>query len=153
MRIMMIVVALSMSFGLAGQALAAGEPVSIVKQSQKLTGEMGKAFGPVKPILKGENPMVMDAVASAMTWHRNAKKLVANFPAGTGRDMVPETRAKPEVWSKRAEFQAAADKLTAESKNLIAAAKTNNINAFRVQFKKFGQGAPDSQLTGLVVAA
>ena len=120
-------------------SLAAQDGAALVEQRQKEMGQMGKAFGAVKPILKGENPNVTDAVASAEIWHTNAKKIVANFPAGTGRDAVSDTRAKPEIWSKRSEFEAAAEKLVAESEKLIAAAMTNDIDAFRAQFKPFGQ--------------
>lgn len=81
----------------------------------------------------------MDAMASAVTWHRNAQKIVANFPAGTGRGDVEGSRAKPEIWSKRAEFEAAAAKLAATAEKLITAIKTNDINVFRTEFKEFGQ--------------
>ena len=80
-----------------------------------------------------------DAVASAETISTNAKKIVANFPPGTGRDAVPDTRAKPEIWSRRAEFEAAAAKLVEESDKLLAAAKSNDAAALRAQFGPFGQ--------------
>ena len=118
---------------------AAQDGAALVKQRQTEMGQMGKAFRAVKPILKGENANVMDAMPSAVTWHTNALKIVANFPPGTGRDAVPDSRAKPEVWSKRSEFEAAAEKLAAEAEKLIAVTKTNEINAFRAQFKLFGQ--------------
>ena len=89
------------------------------------------------PIIKGENANVADAVASAQTVNTNAKKILANFPAGSGRDAVPETRAKPEIWSKRADFEAANTKLIDESGRLVEAAKTNDIDVFRTQFKVF----------------
>ena len=119
--------------------LAALDGAALVKQRQTEMGQMGKAFGAVKPILKGENTNVMDAMASTETWHTNAKRIVANFAPGTGRDAVPDTRAKPEVWSKRSEFEAAAAKLVAEAEKLVAATKANDIDAFREQFKEFGQ--------------
>lgn len=119
--------------------LAAQDGAALVKQRQTEMKQMGKAFGAVKPILKGENTNVMDAMPSAVTWHTNALKIVANFPPGTGRDAVPDSRAKPEVWSKRSEFEAAAKKMVAEAEKLVAATKTNDINAFRTQFKEFGQ--------------
>jgi cytochrome c556 len=119
--------------------LAAQDGAALVKQRQTEMGQMGKAFRAVKPILKGENANVMDAMASAVTWHTNAQKVVANFAPGTGRDAVPETRAKPEVWSKRSEFEAAAAKLVVESEKLVAATKTGDIDAFRAQFKEFAQ--------------
>lgn len=118
---------------------AFAQNVALVKERQELMGQMGKAFGSVKPILKGENPNVIDAVTSAETWHTNAKKILASFPVGTDRDSVEGSRAKPEIWTKRAEFDAAANTLVAESAKLIEAAKSNDINAFRAQFKPFVQ--------------
>ncbi len=119
--------------------LAALEGAALVKERQAEMGQMGKAFPAAIPILKGENTNVMDAMPSAMTWQTNAKKIVANFPSGTGRDAVPDSRAKPEVWSKRSEFEAAAAKLATEAEKLVAATKTNDIDIFRTQFKEFGQ--------------
>lgn len=119
--------------------LAALEGAALVKQRQTEMRQMGKAFKAVMPILKGENTNVMDAMPSVVTWHTNAKKIAANFPAGTGRDAVPDSRAKPEIWSKRSEFEAAAAQLAATAEKLIAATKTNDISVFRAEFKEFGQ--------------
>ncbi len=119
--------------------LAALEGAALVKERQTEMKQMGKAFKVAIPILKGENPNVMDAMPSVETWHTNAKKIAANFPPGTGRDDVEGSRAKPEIWSKRSEFEAAAAQLAATAKKLIAAAETNDINIFRTEFKEFGQ--------------
>lgn len=129
--------AASMIVVVAEDAVAQNE--ALVKERQELMGQMGKAFGPVKPILKGENPNVTDAVASATTWHTNAMKILASFPAGTDRDSVAGSRAKPEIWAKWAEFEAAANKLVEESAKLVEAAKSNDINLFQAQFKPFVQ--------------
>jgi cytochrome c556 len=112
--------------------------LELVKQRKKEMGQMGKAFGPLVKIVKGENENYDDALASAEIMNANAKKIVANFPAGSGRDAVPESRAKPDIWTKRAEFDAAAAKLVAESEKLIDAAKLKDPQAFRVQFKAYG---------------
>ncbi len=69
--------------------LAALAGAALVKERQTEMKQMGKAFKAVIPILKGENTNVIDAMPSAETWHRNAKKIAANFPPGTGREAVP----------------------------------------------------------------
>jgi len=130
------VLAAGMAIAAAGD-LTAQTPEEVVKARQEAMGQMGKTFGVIVPIVKGENPNVTDAVPAATAVNDIAKKLKAVFPAGTGRDAVAKTRAKPEVWSKRAEFDAAADKLVAESAKLIDAAKTGNIDTFRAQFKVY----------------
>jgi cytochrome c556 len=122
---------------MAGDLASQTQGTALVEQRRDEMKQMGRAFKVFMPIIKGENANVADAVASAETVNANAKKLLANFPAGTGRDAVPETRAKPEVWSKRAEFEAANMKLVEESGLLVEAAKTNDIEVFRTQFKAF----------------
>ena len=98
---------------------------------------MSKAFGPLVQIVKGENENYDAAVASAEIMNANAKKIIANFPAGTGRDAVSESRAKPDIWTKRTDFEAAAAKLVEESDKLIAAAKSKDLQTFRTQFKSY----------------
>jgi cytochrome c556 len=110
----------------------------LVKQRKKEMGQMSKAFGPLIQIVKGENENYDAALASAEIMNVNAKKIIANFPLGTGRDAVPDSRAKPEVWTKRAEFQAAAAKMVLESDKLIDAAKSKDLGIFRTQFKAYG---------------
>ncbi len=110
----------------------------LVKQRKKEMGQMSKAFGPLIQIVKGENENFDAAVASAEIMNANAKKIVANFPAGSGRDAVPDSRAKQDIWDKRSEFEAAAAKLVEDSAKLIDAAKSKDLNSFRTQFKAYG---------------
>lgn len=123
----------------AGELAAQADKAALVKARQELMSQMGRAFGPLGRVIRGESQDIADAVASAEVMSANAKKIVASFPAGTGRDAVPETRAKPEIWSRRAEFEAAATKLAEESDKLLAAAKSNDVAALRAQFGPFGQ--------------
>jgi len=120
---------------LLGEADAQTAMAELVKQRKELMGQMGKAFGPLVQILKHQSDDYDAAVASAEIMNRNAKQLVAHFPAGSGRDAVPDSRAKPEVWSNRAEFEAAAAKLIDESVKLIDAAKSKDYEIFQAQFK------------------
>ena len=131
------ILATAMAVAMSGN-LAAQDRAALVKERIDIMRQMGKAFRPVMPIVKGESSKVEDALSSAMTWNRLASNLLAKFPAGTGRDAVPESRAKPEVWSNRAEFEAAAKRFMDESGKLVAAAKANDVEAFRAQFKAFG---------------
>ena len=110
----------------------------LVKQRKKEMEQISKAFGPLIEIFKGENENFDAAMASAEIMNANAMRIVANFPAGSGRDAVAESRAKPEIWTKRAEFEAAAAKLVEESEKLIDAAKSKNLQTFRTQFKAYG---------------
>ena len=59
------------------------------------------------------------------------KKFATMFPAGSGREGAPETRAKPEVWTKRAEFDAAVADMVKETAALGDAAKAGNADAVK----------------------
>ena len=129
---------LTISLGVTGNiAFADMKTDELVKQRQDLMKRMGGTFKVIVPILKGKNANVGDAIPAAMTVLEAAKGIVAAFPPGSGREMSDKTRAKPEVWSKRAEFEAAANKLAQESAKLVDAAKTKDVNKFRAQFKPY----------------
>lgn len=136
-QVLAAVFAAGMIAAIAGDVVAGAKDEALVKQRQGLMGQMGKAFGPVIPILKGENPNLADAIPSTITWQTKAKQILASFPAGTDRDSVAGSRAKPEIWTDWATFEAAANKLAEESGKLVEAAKSNDIAAFRAQFKPF----------------
>ncbi len=130
-------IAASVTAFAASQLAAQADKTALVKDRQETMFRMAQAFGPLGRVIRGESQNVADAVASAEVFSANSKKIVAIFPAGTGRDAVPETRAKPEVWSRRAEFEAAATKLVEESDKLLATAKSNDVAAIRGQFGPF----------------
>lgn len=131
------VVALSTGSVLVGDADAQTSMAELVKQRKDLMERMAKAYGPLIRILKRQSDDYGAAVASAEIMNRNAKQIVSYFPAGSGRDAVPDSRAKPEVWSKRVEFEAAAEKLIAESAKLIDATKSQDYETFQAQFKAY----------------
>ena len=110
----------------------------LVKKRQDAMKQMGEAFRPLVQIAKQQSTDYDAAIASAEIMNQNAQKIIANFPPGSGRDVVPDSRAKPEVWSKRAEFEAAAEKLVDESVKLIDAAKSKDYETFLAQFKAYG---------------
>ncbi|MSP68506.1 MAG: cytochrome c [Alphaproteobacteria bacterium] len=110
----------------------------VLKQRQDLMGATNKNWGPIGKVMRGEEPNVASAAEAAMAISAQAKGISALFPAGTGLDAKPDsTRAKPEIWAQRAEFDAAANKLVEEAAKLSDVAKTNNLDAFKTQFAAF----------------
>ena len=124
----------------AGDQLGAQtNSAQIVKDRIAFMKSFGKHFGPIIAVIKGKTTDLRAATAAAEKLNGQAKKLVALFPAGTGRDAVPETRSKPEVWSQRAEFEAAADRMIVETGKLAAAGNANDLAAFKAQFRPFAK--------------
>ena len=122
----------------AGQ-LAAQDGADLVKQRQDQMKEMGKSFGPLVAVVRGESSDFAAAAAGAQTMNTNAAKIIENHPEGSGREAVSETRAKPAVWSERAEFEAAARALVDESAKMVEVAQTEDPDAFGTQFQALGK--------------
>lgn len=120
-------------------ALAHGDAKvdAIIKQRQDAMKKMGGTFKTVMPIIKGDSNDLSQAVTAAMTVNTVAKEIPSLFPKGTGREASDDTRAKPDVWSKRAEFEEAAEKLADESAKLAKAAEMNDLDGFKAQFKAY----------------
>ena len=67
------------------------------------------------------------------------KKFATLFPPGSGREAVPTTRAKPEIWSQRAEFDKATNDLIATTTAIGEAAKSGNVEAVKAQWPKVAE--------------
>lgn len=87
---------------------------------------------------KGEGDLQAIAVKATQA-NEQWKKFGTLFPAGSGREAVPETRAKPEIWSQRAEFDAAINEMVKETAALGEAAKANNLDGVKAAWPKVAQ--------------
>jgi cytochrome c556 len=84
-----------------GAAFAQG---SVIKQRQDIMESNGKAVGLVSKMAKGETPYDAKAAADAMkSIHGNAVKFTTLFPEGTEKG--EDTRAKPEIWKNKKDFE------------------------------------------------
>ena len=101
------------------------KPEDAVKYRQSAFTVMANHFGRIGAMANGRVPF--DAAAA----QANADIVVAmsKLPYtafGDGTDKVGNTRALPEVWSKRADFDAGAKKMQDEVLKVQAAAKSGN---------------------------
>lgn len=83
-------------------------PAQIVKERQDAMEKNWTGyFRDIALTVRTDTPdLTLIATKSAQA-AEHLKKLALLFPPGTGRDVVPSTRAKPEIWTKRADFEAA----------------------------------------------
>jgi cytochrome c556 len=114
------------------------KPEDAVKYRQGAFQVMGSHFGRLGAMANGKVPF--DAAAA----QANADLIVtmSRLPYvafAEGTDKVVNTRAKPEIWSKRADFDAAAKKTQEELVKLQAAAKTGNIDEIKAAFGAAGK--------------
>ncbi|HZZ93872.1 MAG TPA: cytochrome c [Usitatibacter sp.] len=81
-----------------------------------------------KPFNPEEAQRYADIIAMVSTIPRE------NFGEGTDKD----TKAKPEIWTKRAEFDRKMDKMVAEAGKLPAAARSGDMGSFKKQVSDVG---------------
>jgi cytochrome c556 len=117
-------------------AQAQRQPAEYVADRQALMKEHGDVWKNIQDGAKANN---LPAVATgADRLAQNAKKIPALFPAGS---MTDKSKAKPEIWQKWPEFEAAAKKLETESVKLRDTARTGNAQATNEVIKDFGRNA------------
>lgn len=120
--------------------LSAQDKLSVaVEERQQLMRSMGKAFGPIIPVIKGESEDLEAAALAARSLNSAIAKSVKLFLPGTAKSEVHGSRAKPEIWELNAEFHSAAEKLIEVSEVLAIAGDSGDIDAFRAAFEPMAQ--------------
>ena len=127
--------------GLATALPAAAQfqkPEDAIKYRQSALSVMGAHFGRIGAMVNGRIPF--DAAAAAA----NAEIVVVMsklpfvaFIDGTQTGL--NTRAKPEIWTERDKFNAAAAKMQEEVVKLNTAAKSGNLDQLKAAFGPVGQ--------------
>jgi len=117
-------------------ALAQTTPAQIVKERQEgMEHNWTEYFRDISGTMKTASPDLALIATKAAGASENLKKLEQLFPPGTGRDVAPKTRAKPEVWTNRAEFDAAFKNLIDATNTLADAAKKGDVEKVKVQWQ------------------
>jgi cytochrome c556 len=85
--------------------------------------------------LKTDKPDLALVAAKSAQAIEALNRLAALFPPGTGRDVVPATRAKPEVWTQRAAFEAGLKAMVDTTRALGDAAKSGDVEKVKAQWQ------------------
>jgi cytochrome c556 len=120
------VIAASALTGASAYAQASPE---LIAARQAVMRSFNAQMGVINAVGRGEIANAKLAEPLAMAINGLSKQLPALFPAGTGVEAGVRTRAKAEIWSKRADFVAAAAKLDEETTKLVAAIAGGNAQA------------------------
>ena len=91
--------------------------------------EFGDATKAINRELKGSSPSAETIQRHAAYLHAQAQRLPGWFPAGSGPDAHPRTRAKAEVWSDPEGFARASQAFLAATQRFDAAARSGNVAA------------------------
>jgi cytochrome c556 len=108
----------------------------IVADRQRLMKLHGQVWADIQAKAKANN--IEGIEVSAETLAINSQYIPALFPEGS---LTEKSKAKPEVWQKFPEFEAAAAKMGTEAVKLRDAAKAKNAQLTQDIVKDFGRNA------------
>ena len=117
-------------------SFAQTSPAQIVKERQDgMKKNWSGYYRDISRTLKTEKPDLALIATNAAGASQHLSELEKLFPPGTGRDAVPKTRAKPDVWTKRAEFEAAFKTLIDATNAMGDAAKKGDLEKVKVEWQ------------------
>jgi len=132
-----IVPFLALAFlGCAGQqAFAQTAPADIVKARQDAMESLWRdSYKAVAATVRTDKPDLTLVATNSAKATATLQKLATLFPPGTGRDAVPGTRAKPEIWSDRKEFEGNLATLINASKALTDDANAGSVEKVKADW-------------------
>jgi cytochrome c556 len=108
--------------------------------SSRIAGlrELGTQFKNVNDELKSGTPNMMILQISARQIRDVAKTQYSWFPAGSGPEAGVKTKAKPEIWTKAADFKAAQDNFTKQANAFFQVASKGDVAGMRTQVRVLG---------------
>lgn len=116
------------------------KPEDAVKYRQSALTVMATHFGRLGAMVQGKVPFDAAAAAANADIVMTMSKLP--FPAfidGTAEGKIAGTKAKPEIWTERVKFDAAATKMQDAVVKLDTAAKSGNLDQIKAAFGPVGQ--------------
>jgi cytochrome c556 len=117
------------------QVASAQTPAQIVEDRQDAMDKMWPDYyrDIARTVRSGTPDLTLVATKAAQAID-HVKKVEQLFPLGTGRDVVPATRAKPEVWTERADFDAALKALADATKAIGEDAKSGDAEKVKADW-------------------
>ena len=137
-QLAMVLVGGILGLGALTVASAADQkPEDVVKYRQSVYTIIGWNFKPIGAMVKGEIPFDAAAVARhAQYVEMMSKAAPEGFPKGTGPDVVKNTEAKAEIWTKWSEFETKMTNFQQEAAKLVEVAKGGKEADIKAQFGK-----------------
>ena len=122
--------------GCAGKSMSKMGSGDVVADRQRLMKLQGASWMDIQAKAKAGN--IEGIAVNAETLAMTAQQIPGLFPEGS---LTDKSKAKPEIWQKWADFQAAAKNLETQAEKLRDAAKSKNEQATQDIVKDFGRNA------------
>jgi cytochrome c556 len=137
-RVLPLMMAGAVVFGLAGYATAQTNAVAAVEKRQAEMKKLGGAFKAILDYIKDGVGTVADVQAAAATVKAQSAIVPTLFPAGTALG-VGKSMAKPELWEHKAEIDKISAQLQADSAKLVEAAASGDKAQIGGAFQAVGK--------------
>lgn len=125
---------LGIGAGCAGKSMSKAGSGDIVADRQRVMKLQGASWADIQAKAKAGN--IEGIAVNAETLALTAQQIPALFPEGS---LTEKSKAKPEVWQKWAEFQAAAKNLETQAEKLRDASRAKNEQLTQDLVKDFGR--------------
>jgi cytochrome c556 len=122
--------------GCAGKSMSKAGSGDIVADRQRVMKLQGASWADIQAKAKAGN--IEGIAVNAETLALTAQQIPALFPEGS---LTEKSKAKPEVWQKWAEFQAASKNLETQAEKLRDASRAKNEQLTQDLVKDFGRQA------------
>jgi len=122
--------------GCAGKSMSKMGSGDVVADRQRVMKLQGASWADIQAKAKAGN--IEGIAVNAETLAMTARQIPALFPEGS---LTDKSKAKPDVWQKWPEFQAAAKNLETQSEKLRDAARSKNAQLTQDILKDFGRNA------------
>ena len=127
------VAAVGCATGSKTTTIGTGDPVA---DRQRLMKNVGANWADIQAKVKAGAPDTVAVNAEALSLH--AQRIPSLFPEGS---LTDKSKAKPDIWQKWPEFEAAAKNLETQSEKLRDAARAKNEQLTQDIVKDFGRNA------------
>ncbi len=127
------------AIGVSATAFAQFEKAEdAIKYRQSALFVVGQHFGRIGAMANGKEPYD----AKAAQENADIVASLAHLPwvaFGPGTDKGAHTKAKPNIWTEQVKFKELSDKMQTATTQLVAAAKTNNLDNLKAAFGDAGK--------------
>lgn len=118
-------------------------PAELIRNRQAGYKQMLASFRVLFDQSKAGEPSVEAIRTHAANVARIAPNVGGWFPPGTGPETGVPTRAKAEIWANQADFRQRSAALVVAARQVEAAARAGNVEAFRAAFPALRQTCSD----------
>ena len=122
---------------------APADPKAAYDARHKGFERMGKSFKALNRELKGDAPNIDVVRLEASVLADSARQIPNWFPAGSGPDAVPRTRAKAEIWSNSQDFQQRAQNFIQASTAFHQTAQGGDVAALKAGLPTLGNSCKE----------